>query len=142
MDLQNPSAIIVRALHIEGPSDRAHEIRTKLAKWYSSSSKSFPDGTKMRLIPPFHTIISTDSKAKFGTLVARQEALNRRLAYSNSTEFATNLTLDKPEPKTGISLRQILMSITSSVYENTPVFHSIDKAWKDGGVTFTFVPEN
>jgi hypothetical protein len=139
---RDPSAVIVRALHIEGPSDRAHEIRLKLAKWYSSSSTSFPDGTKMRLIPPFHTIISSDSKIKFGTLVARQEALNRRLAYSTTTEFATNLTLDKPEPKSGISLRQILMNIPSSVYDNTPVFHTIDRAWKDNGVTFTFVPEN
>jgi hypothetical protein len=74
----------------------------------------------MRLIPHFHTIISTDSKVKCGTLVARQEALNCRLAYSNS----------------------ILMSITSTVYENTLVFHTIDKVWKDGGVTFTFVPKN
>ncbi len=127
---RDPSAVIVCALHIEGPSDRAHEIRLKLAKWYSSSSTSFPDGTKMRLIPPFHTIISSDSKIKFGTLVARQEALNHRLAYSTTTEFATNLTLDKPEPKSGISLRQILMNIPSSVYcENVAGFpHSLARS--------------
>jgi hypothetical protein len=34
------------------------------------------------------------------------------------------------------------MNIPSSVYENTPVFHTIHRAWKDNGVTFTFVPEN
>jgi hypothetical protein len=44
---------LTRALHIEGPADRAHDIRTKLSQWYSSASNNFPDGTKMRLIPPF-----------------------------------------------------------------------------------------
>jgi hypothetical protein len=137
------TSIIVRALHIEGPADKANEIRTKLSKWYSSASTSFPDGTKMRLIPPFHTIISSDNKIKFGTLVARQEAINKRLATSTTWEFATNLTLDKPEPQSGKTLRQVLMSIPSSVYTGVPVFHSIDKQWRsENGVTFTFLPEN
>jgi hypothetical protein len=56
---RDPSAVIVCALHIEGPSDLAHEIRLKLAKWYSSSSTTFPDGTKMRLNSPLphHNLI-------------------------------------------------------------------------------------
>ena len=67
----NDTSPRVMALHIEGPADRSHEIRQKLSAWYSSSSKSFPDGTKMRLIPPFNTILSRDNKVKFATLVAR-----------------------------------------------------------------------
>jgi hypothetical protein len=114
-------------LHIEGPTEKANEIRTKLSKRYSSASTTFPIGTKMRLIPPYHTIISVDNKIKFSTLVARQEAINKRLATSTTWEFATNLTLDTPEPQSGTYLRQVLMSIPSSIYPNVPVVHSIDR---------------
>ncbi len=139
----NDNSPRVMALHIEGPADKSHEIRQKLSKWYSSSSKSFPDGTKMRLIPPFNTILSRDNKVKFATLVARQEALNRRLAQTTTWEFATNLLLDKPSPTTGMSIRQVLMNIPSTEYEGASVFHTIDRSWRDeNGVTFTFVPEN
>ena len=66
----------VRALHLEGASDRVHNLRDKLAQWYGTSSTSFPDGTKMRLIPPYSTMISRANKMKYGSIVARQEALN------------------------------------------------------------------
>jgi hypothetical protein len=49
---------IVRAIHLECALDRVHDICQKLSKWYGSSSKSFPDGTTMRLVPPFITILS------------------------------------------------------------------------------------
>lgn len=42
------------ALHIEGPSDIAYEIRAKLSKWYSSASKVFPDDTNS---DSFHHLI-------------------------------------------------------------------------------------
>jgi hypothetical protein len=87
------------ALHIEGPTDKAHDIRQKLPQWYSSSSTSFPDLIKMRLIPPFNTIISREHKANFATLTSHQEELTKRLATTTSWEFATNLLLDKPSPK-------------------------------------------
>jgi hypothetical protein len=58
---------IVRALHIEGSEERVQEIRNKLRKYYITASKEFPDGIKMRLIPPFSTIISLSSKIKCGS---------------------------------------------------------------------------
>ncbi len=133
----------VSAMHIEGPLDRAHDIRKKLSQWYSSSSKVFPDGTKMRLIPPFSTILARDNKIKFATLVARQEALNRRLAYTTTWEFASNLLIDKPHPVSGVTFRQLILQIHSSKYPGVSVFHTVDRSWRDeNGVTFTFVPEH
>lgn len=67
----------------------------------------------MRLIPPFHTILSRDNKVKFATLVARQEAINQRLAQTTTWEFATNPLLDKPSPSTGLSIHQLLTEIYS-----------------------------
>jgi hypothetical protein len=41
------------AMHIEAASNRAVLIRQKLAKWYSTTSRVFPDGSKLCLVPPF-----------------------------------------------------------------------------------------
>jgi hypothetical protein len=46
------------ATHLEASTTRVADIRRKLSKWFGSSSKQFPDGTKMRLVPPFQTILS------------------------------------------------------------------------------------
>jgi hypothetical protein len=134
---------VVRAIHLEGPSHRIHDIKSALSKWYGSSATMFLDGTKMRLIPPFQSVISADDKAKYGAVVARQAAFLSRLATGTSWEFSSNLTLDRVHPTTGVSLRGILMQIESSVYEGKSVFHSIDRTWRsDSQVTFTFLPEN
>jgi hypothetical protein len=131
------------ALHVEGPSSRLQECRQRLLDWYGSESKSFPDGTKMRLIPPWSNIFAQDNKVKVGTLVARQVALNERYAHATSYEFTTNLLLDKPCPATKLSLRQVLMNIKSSKFPSCSLFNTIDKCYRDPkGVTFTFVPEN
>jgi hypothetical protein len=135
--------IRVYALHLECASDRALEVRQKLAKWYGSNSKSFPDGTKMRLVPPFNTILSSGNKQKYASLIARQAALNSRLGTGTTWEFSTNLMLARSEPSTGHSLRQLMLSIPSQVFPGTPLFYTIDKQWRsEKGVTFTFLPEN
>jgi hypothetical protein len=58
------------ALQVEGPSNKLQECHQKLLDWYGSGSRSFPDGMKMHLIPPWHNIFAQDNKVKVGTLVA------------------------------------------------------------------------
>jgi hypothetical protein len=119
------------------------DVHNKMSKWHSSSSSSFLDGTKMRLIPPINNILSREGKMKMATLLMHQEALNSCLAFTTSWEFATNLLLDKISPNSNISLPQVIMRIQSSAFPNCGVFHTIDKSWrKENGVTFTFVLEN
>jgi hypothetical protein len=142
LDPANPVKQI-KAFHIGGPGDKAHEIRSRLSRWYSSSSSVFLDGTKMRLIPPISNIFSRDGKVKIASLISRQDALNSRLAHATTTEFATNLLLNKPSPHSFKSLRQIMMEIKSSKFPNCSVFHSIDRLYaSDRAVCFTYVPEN
>lgn len=139
----NDTSEKAKALHVEGPADRAHEIRAKLSQYYGASSTVFPDGTKMRFIPPFNTIVSSNNKMKFPTLVARQLAINQRIGTGTSGELVTYLALDKQNPNTGRTLRQVLMDIPSSNHENVPVFHSMDRQWRSENViTFTFLPDN
>jgi hypothetical protein len=140
---KDDSSSRVYALHLECAADCAQEARKKLSKWYGSASKKFPDGSKMRLVPPFNTILSTGNRQTYASLIARQSALNSRLGTGTTWEFSTNLMLDRPEPTTGHSLRDVIMAIPSQVFPGTPLFHTIDKQWRsETGVTFTFLPEN
>jgi hypothetical protein len=81
---KDPNSAHVYALHLESSADRAQEARKKLSKWFGSSSKSFPDGTKMRLVPPFNTILSSGNKQKYASLIARQLALNSRIGSTTT----------------------------------------------------------
>lgn len=94
----------VYALHLECAADCAQEVRQKLSKWYGSASKRFPNGTKMRLVPPFNTILSSGNRQKNALLISRQVALNSHLGSGTTWKFFTNLMIDHPEPTTGYSL--------------------------------------
>jgi hypothetical protein len=75
--------------------------------------------------------------------VARQAAISTRIGSASWYEFAANLILDRPAPDTKQTLRQYLLSIQSVNFPNTPMFHTVDKAFQsDTGVTFSFHPEN
>jgi len=133
----------VSAMHIEAAANKVFAIRNTLSKWYSTSSKSFPDGTKMRLVPPFQSITVFSHKAKYSALVARQASISSRIGSALCYEFAANLILDRPAPDTQQTLRSYLLSIPSKLFPTTPMFHTVDKAFRSStGLTFSFHPEN
>ncbi len=102
--------------------------------------KKNPDGTNMRLVPPFSTILSSGNRQKYSSLITRQSALNARLGTCTTWEISTNFLLDKPEPKTGLSFRQLILTLPSQVFLGTPLFHSIDKKWRsENEVDFSFL---
>jgi len=94
----NPNEKIY-ALHIECATDRLHKVRKKLSVWYSSQSTEFLDGTKMRLVPTFASVLSSNNKIKLSSCLARQAALAAGLATASTWEMSTNLLLDKKRPK-------------------------------------------
>jgi hypothetical protein len=133
----------VSAMHIESAATKAVMIRQALLKWYSSSSKSFPDGTKMRLAPPFQAITIFAHKSKYSALVARQASISAKIGSATCYKLAANLILDRPAPDTQETLRSYLLSIPSKNFPNTPMFHSVDMAFRSStGITFSFHPEN
>jgi hypothetical protein len=101
--VDNPSERI-SALHIECATERLHKVRNKPSLWYSSHSKIFPDGTKMRLVPTFASVLSMNNKTKFASCSARQSALAAGLASAITRKMSTNLLLDNKDPSTGKSL--------------------------------------
>jgi hypothetical protein len=57
--------------------------------------------------------------------------------------MSTNLMLDKKNPKTGKTFRQLMMPITPEHAPDIPLFHTIDKQWRsDSGISFAFRPEH
>jgi hypothetical protein len=140
---QAPSEEKIKALHVECAVDRLQEVKDKLNKWYSSASTKFLDGTKMRLVPTISSVSSLDNKAKFASCLARQAALNAGLASAVTREISTNLLLDKKDPATNKSLRQILMEITPANKPGSSLFHTIDRQFKSEViVNFQFHPEH
>ena len=117
-------------MHIEAAANKVIDIRRKLATWYSTSSRTFPDGTKLRLVPPFQSIMSFTHKTKYAALVARQAALTSKIGSASCYEFAANLILDRPAPDTRQTLRQYLLSIPSVNFPSTPMFHTVDRSFR------------
>jgi hypothetical protein len=55
----------------------------------------------------------------------------------------TNLFLDKMDPVTGYTFRDVIMSISPTDDQAIFLFHSVDKQWRsDNVVTFTFRPKH
>jgi hypothetical protein len=133
----------IRDLHVECAVDCMQDVKDKLSVWYSSCSKKFPDGTKMRLVPTISSATSTENKTKFASCIARQAALNAGLASAITREISTNLLLDRKDPATNKSFREVLMEIVPDQKPRTTLFHTIDKQFKsDSIVNFQFHPDN
>jgi len=133
----------VRAIHLECDSAILQFAKHKVAHLYHSSATTFPDGTKMCLIPPIGTIIVESSKEKYGVVVARQEAFTTKVGTGTSWEFLGNLFLDYKGRDSTKTVRVIIMDIQSMKFPGHPVFHSLDATWgSDNGVNFNFHPDN
>jgi hypothetical protein len=79
----------------------------------------------------------------YGAALVRQASFVSKMGKGSSWEFTSNLTLDKKEPTTGLSLRELIMSIPSSHHNNYPLFHCVNRRWKEGStVVFHFLPSN
>jgi hypothetical protein len=132
-----------KAFVLEGPSDQIYELRENLSNWYGSKSKSFPDAVCMRLIPPLDALSDSNRQENYGAALAKQASFIAKMGKGSSWEVTSNLILDKQEPTTGISLRQLNMAIPSSQYPNYPLFHCVNRGWKEGStIVFHFLPNN
>jgi hypothetical protein len=132
-----------KALVLEGPQHQVYELRETLSNWYGSKSTSFPDAVRMRLIPPLDALSDANCQENYGAALAKQASFVSKMGRGSSWEFTSNLILDKKEPHSGISLRQLIMAIPSSQHPNYPLFHCVNRGWKEGSmVVFHFLPSN
>lgn len=96
-------------------------------KKYPVHKKNYASLHKNRISATFYT--KKNERKKSGT--------------SSTWNMTTNLMLNRPEPKSGKTLRQLLMAIPSAEFSGTPFLHTINKqCWSDNIVAFGFLPEN
>ncbi len=97
----------------------------------------------MQLIPPLDALSYGNKQENYGAALAKPASFVSKMGRGTSWELTSNLILDKKEPTTGISLRQIIMAIPSSNHPNYPLFHCVNKGWKEGStIVFHFLPSN
>jgi hypothetical protein len=97
----------------------------------------------MRLIPPLDALSDANRQENYGAALAKQASFVAKMGKGSSWEFTSNLTLDKKETTSGISLRQLIMAIPSSQHPNYPLFHCVNRGWMEGStVVFHFLPCN
>jgi hypothetical protein len=138
-----PAAEPTKVLVLDGSQDQVYELREQLSTWYGSKASSFPDTVRMCLIPPLDALSDSNRQENYGAALAKQASLVAKMGKGSSWEFTSNLILDKPEPTTGLSLRQLIMAIPSSQHPNYPLFHCVNRGWKEGStVVFHFLPSN
>jgi hypothetical protein len=131
-----------KALHVECTVHRLQEVHDKLALWYSSNSKRFPDGTKMRLVPTITSVASMGTKTKFTLCLAKQATLSVELASAVTREISTNLLLNRVDPSTKKLFRQVLMEISPQDKPGKTLFHTLDRQFKsDIIINFQFHPD-
>ncbi len=84
-----------------------------------------------------------NNRTKFASCLAQQAALTAGLASAVTREISNNLLLDRKDPISKKSFRDILMAIAPVDRPGTTLFHTIDRQFKsDVIVNFQFHPEN
>jgi hypothetical protein len=132
-----------KALVLGGPQDQVYELREQLSTWYGSKSTVFPDAVRMRLIPPLDALSDANRQENYGSALSKQASFVAKMGKGQSWELTLNLILNKKEPSTGLSLRQLIMAIPSSQHPKYPLFHCVNKGWKEGStIVFHFLPCN
>ncbi len=116
-----------KALVLDGPQDQIYELCDMLSTWYGSKSTSFLDAGRMRLIPPLDALSDSNRHENYGAALAKQASFVSKMGKRSSWEFTSNLILDKQEPSTGLSLRQLIMAIPSSQHPNYLLFHCVNR---------------
>ena len=123
------------ALHVEVDAKEAKKAARGLAKFYSSSSVSFPLGIRMRLVAEFRDVKGNPiMMAKHARLRARQASFISVIAGHPNDDI---MLLD--HKVNGKSLRDMIMQI-KSFNPDTPgtLFHSVGQNWK-GRYIFNFL---
>jgi hypothetical protein len=114
----------IKAIHLRVDANLQDEALEMLGEIYSSSSKSFPLGHCMRMIPPVNKMMNPVNSNAFEELRYRQrsfqDSMTRILSYEVTTLFSDshNVSLD---------LHDRLMGIQSPTFDGVPLFHCVDK---------------
>jgi hypothetical protein len=114
----------IKAIHLRVDANLQDEAREILGEIYSSSSKSFPLGHCMRMIPPVNQMMNPVNSTAFEELRCRQRAFQDSMIRILSYEVASLFT---DSHNVSLHLHDRLMNIQSPSFKGVPLFHCVDK---------------
>ena len=138
MQSNSADLYIPRAIHIKVDKRLSAVAKRRLKVLYSTHSKVYPGGIKMRLVPPLSRVANIETQSKVLHLRNRQLEFTRNLLHMETWEVQS---LNQRDKDTNKSVKECIMNIRSTVNPNINVFHFVDNTWKKDSVTFYFVPQ-
>jgi hypothetical protein len=127
------------ALHLEVASKDRRKAKKFFLELYGKSNNNpaeLPLYLRLRFITPNSEATSTNTITKLKRFRERQKEFLKKIGTSTT---ASIVHLDwRINDK--LTLRDMIMEIKSSVYENTPVFFAIDQDWTKTNFIVSYLP--
>ena len=99
----------------------------------------FPLGIKLRYVPVLQDIThNVKAQSGYFRLRMRQAHFVKNIVKCQCWEVAS---LDFTDTELKMSLRSMIMSTRSTSHPSLSLFHSVDTAWRGGGVIFQVIPQ-
>jgi hypothetical protein len=136
-----PQSQKVNALAIEVDSKSRRLGQKKFLEFFGRKAKPVhlcPNNIRLRFVKSKSDAINTREKGKIDRLRTRQKKfLDSIVSTTNWDIMQLDFATDEGSP----TLRQMIMSITSKVDDNVPLFHCVDLDWRGDGYTFQYSPD-
>lgn len=135
-----PSEQRTSALHVESSLENKSATIKALLKLYgrSTSQEDKPNGVKFRFVTLRSAATNRSFITKLDRLRIRQKTFSTKICQTSSWD---PVHLDHIVRDGTCSLRNYIMSILSSEYEDIGLFHSVDLDYNGDGFVFTYLPE-
>ena len=130
----------VRALTIECDRKYRREYQKELTKFYQRTLKdftSYPNGLRLRYVPPIREAYSLSTRSKCRRLLARQKIFNDTIKTIHCQDI---MDLDVPANSNIATLRQLIMSIPSQQYTECSLFHNVSLNYRGDGHILECLP--
>ena len=130
----------LKAIHLECDKKVEKKVKLQLSGYYSSTSKEFPMGIRMRLVPEFVEIKGNQAIVqKVANLRAKQSHFLQAIVHISSEDI---INLDVTTSSSPITLRQRIMEIKSWTGTKSTLFHAVNESWDGNRIVFTCTPPN
>ena len=105
-----PADQLAKALHFEVARNNRRQAKQRLSAIYARDATSFPLGIKLRLVWPLSDLMNFHTRSKVSALRLRQLQFCNHMKGMHTWELTT---IDQPDERTGLTLRQRLTAIRS-----------------------------
>ena len=129
----------IKGYLVETDLNDSRKVKTALRILYGAKATVFPLGIKLRYVPMLQDIThNVKAQSGYFRLRLRQAHFVKKIVKCQCWEVAS---LDFVDSDLKQSLRSMIMSTRSVTHPSLSLFHSVDTAWRGGGVIFQVIPQ-